>query len=164
MNLINKIPFIKVYLFSVFYLAILGFVKYGLKGVAIAIVAAIPISALTMVIADRCGQLSSRLFLGSKSERPIEEIISADLSRAKVQKMNKNYEEALLIIETVLAQVPENGEALFLKAQILLDGYNDIDGAKTYFTKVLEHEPEDSSLYRWAKNSKIEIETNQSKE
>jgi tetratricopeptide (TPR) repeat protein len=77
--------------------------------------------------------------------------------------MNGNYETALSIIDNVLDQVPDFNEALFVKAQILLDGFSDVNRAKKYFARILEHEPEHSHLYRWAKYSKIQIEKNQSK-
>ncbi len=83
----------------------LGIVIYGMKGLAIALAVAIPISGLTMVISDKCGDLSGRLFLGPKSNRSVRERLSGNLSRARVQKMNGNYEEALSIIDNVLDQV-----------------------------------------------------------
>jgi tetratricopeptide (TPR) repeat protein len=159
----GRIGFIRAYLISVSYLGILGIVIYGIKGLAIAVAVAIPISGLTMMISDRCGELSGRLFLGPKSNRGVRERSSGDLSGARVQKMNGNYETALSIIDNVLDQVPDFNEALFVKAQILLDGFSDVNRAKKYFARILEHEPEHSHLYRWAKYSKIQIEKNQSK-
>ena len=58
----NKIGFIRTYLISVSYLGILGIVMFGLKGLGIAFVVAIPISGLTMVISNKCGDVSGRLF------------------------------------------------------------------------------------------------------
>jgi len=159
----NKINFIRAYLISISYLGFLGIVMNGMKGLAIAFAIAIPISGLTMVISDKCGDLSGRLFLGPKSNRSVRERLSGDLSRARVQKMNGNYEDALSTINIVLDQAPDFKEALFIKAQILLDGYSDIDRAKKYFTRILEHEHRHSSLCRWAKYSIIQIEKNQSK-
>ena len=78
--------------------------------------------------------------------------------------MKGNYKEALSIVDNVLNQAPDFNHAIFLKAQILLDGNCDINRAKKYFTRILEHEPENSPLYRWAKYSKIQIEKNQSKQ
>ena len=148
----NKICFIKAYLISISYLGILGFVLNGVSGVAIAFAAAIPISGLTVIISDKCGNLSGRMFLGPKSNRSIQERLSGDLSRARVQKMNGNYEEALSIIDNILDQVPNFNEALFIKAQILFDGFKDSKGAKECLSKILETESECSNLYRWAKN------------
>ncbi|MDP2862183.1 MAG: hypothetical protein Q8N95_05260 [Desulfobacterales bacterium] len=63
----NKAGFIRAYLISVSYLVILGFVMYCINGIAIAFAVTIPISGLTMIISDKCGELSGRLFLGPKS-------------------------------------------------------------------------------------------------
>jgi hypothetical protein len=148
----NNIGFIRAYLISISYLGLLGIVMYGLKGIAIAFAVAIPISGLTMMISDKCGDISARLFLGPKSNRSIRERLSGDISRARVQKMNGNYEEALLIIDNVLVLAPDLNEALFIKAQILLDGFKDKMGAKKCISRILETESEYSSLYKWAKN------------
>ena len=98
----NKIGFIRTYLISVSCLGILGIVMFGLKGLGIAFVVAIPISGLTMVISNKCGDVSGRLFLGPKSNWSIQERLSGDLSRARVQKMNGNYDAAISIINNVL--------------------------------------------------------------
>jgi hypothetical protein len=66
--------------------------------------------------------------------------------------MNGNYEKAISIIDNVLDQVPDFNEALFIKAQILIDGFKDAKVAKECISKILETESECSSLYRWAKN------------
>ena len=117
-----------------------------------------------MAISDKCGDISGGLFLGQKSNWSVQERLSGDLSRARVQKMNGNYKAALSIIDNVLDQAPDFNEALFVKAQILLDGYSDANCAKKYFTRILEHKPEHSHLYRWAKYSKVQIEKGQSKQ
>jgi hypothetical protein len=120
--------------------------------VAIAFAAAIPVSGLTVVISDKCGNLSGRLFLGPRSNWSVREQLSGDLSQAKVQKMNGNYDEALSIIDNVLDQVPDFNEALFIKAQILIDGFKDANAAKECISKIFATESECSNLYRWAKN------------
>ena len=40
---------------------------------------------------------------------------------------------ALLSIENVFSQAPNYSEALFVKVQILLDGFSDINRAKNFF-------------------------------
>ena len=153
----NKISFIRAYLISISYLGLLGIVIYGINGLAIAFAVAIPISGLTMLISDKCGDISGRLFLGPKSNLSIRERLSGDLSRARVQKMNENYEEALRIIDNVLVEAPDFNEALFIKAQILLDGFKDIIGAKKCISMILDTESKSSSLYTWASNIDFEL-------
>ena len=148
--IMNKISFIRAYLVSISYLGLLGIVIYGLKGIAVAFAVAIPISGLTMIISDKCGDISGRLFLGPKSNSSVQEMLSGDLSRARAQKMNGNYEQALSIIDKVLDQAPDFNEAQFIKAQILLDGFNDTIGAKKCILMILDTESKSSSIYRWA--------------
>ena len=153
----NKINFIRAYLISISYLGFHGIVMNGMKGLAIAFAIAIPISGLTMVISDKCGDLSGRLFLGPKSNRSVRERLSGDLSRARVQKMNGNYEKTISMIDNVLDQVPDFNEALFIKAQILMDGFKDTKVAKECISKILETESECSSLYRWVSNVEFKL-------
>jgi len=137
---------------SISYLGLLGIVALGIKGLVIALAAAVPISGFTMIIADKCGDLSGRLFLGPRSNRNIRDRLSGDLSRAKVQKMNGNYDEALQIIDNALKQAPDYNEALFIKAQILSDGLQAISEARKCLETILMTEPKDSVLYRWSMN------------
>ena len=71
--------------------------------------------------------------------------------------MNGNYEETLRIIENVLAQAPDFNEALFIKAQILLDGFRDTIGAKKCISMILNTESNSSGLYRRARNIKFKL-------
>jgi len=71
--------------------------------------------------------------------------------------MNENYDEALSIIDNLLDQVPDFNEALFIKAQILLDGFKDTIGAKKCISMILDTEPKSSSLYRWASNIEFKL-------
>jgi hypothetical protein len=106
---------------------------------------------------SKCGDISGRLFLGTRSNLNIRERLSGDNSRARVQKMNGNYEETLRIIENVLAQAPDFNEALFIKAQILLDGFRDTIGAKKCISMILNTESNSSGLYRRARNIKFKL-------
>ena len=153
----DKISFIRAYLVSISYLGLLGIVIYGLKGIAVAFAVAIPISGLTMIISDKCGDISGRLFLGPKSNSSVQEMLSGDLSRARAQKMNGNYEQALSIIDKVLDQAPDFNEARYIKVQILLDGFKDAKGAKACISRIFETESECSSLHRWARNIKFKL-------
>ena len=80
----DKISFIRAYLISISYIGLLGIVVYGTKGLALALAVAIPISGLTMVISDKFGDISGRLFLGPKSSWNIRERLSGDLGQARV--------------------------------------------------------------------------------
>lgn len=60
------------------------------------------------MISDKCGDISGILLLGPRSNWNIRDRLSGDLSRARVQKMNGNYDEALSIINNVLDQAPDS--------------------------------------------------------
>ena len=51
---------------------------------------------------------------------------------------------------TLASRDPDFPDALFVKAQILSDGFEDSAAARQYFTKVMEVVPnEDETLHRW---------------
>jgi hypothetical protein len=63
--------------------------------------------------------------------------------------MSKNYGKALQIIEAVLAEQPDLNEALFLKAQVVLEGYDRRLEAKNYLVKIFKSEPKHTQLYQY---------------
>lgn len=67
--------------------------------------------------------------------------------------MSGRYDEALLAVGDALAKDPEFPEALFLKAQILLQGFEAISEANQCLIKVMKTEKDpDATLHRWARN------------
>ena len=103
-------------------------------------------------IAGKTGGTASKLWGGKTPIWDFSERYAADFSRARYQKMNKHYDEALRIIDHVLEEQPDYNEALFLKAQILSEGYNDTAQAKKYLFKILKTETKDSQVHKWTES------------
>lgn len=127
-----------------------GFIFFGIIGLLCAGVICLVAAIISVSLSDRLGRTAGKLFGGREPILNIQERYSADLSRARVQKMNKNYEESLQIIENVLANESSFNEALFLKAQILTEGFYDIDDAKNCLIKIFQTEPKDTQLFQWS--------------
>ena len=65
--------------------------------------------------------------------------------------MCNRFDDALLKIEAVLAKDPDFPEALFLKAQILWEGFEDRQAAKECLLKIIKVEPDKKAVFRrWA--------------
>jgi hypothetical protein len=62
--------------------------------------------------------------------------------------MNRNFEDALIIVEDIIAKAPDLGDAMLLKAQILLEMEGQSDAAKRCLLSLVETEDKDSELYK----------------
>ena len=72
--------------------------------------------------------------------------------------MKQDYEGALVKLEDILARDPDFPEALFLKAQILWEGFQDRTAAKACLMRVIKIESDKKAmLHRWALNLHREI-------
>jgi tetratricopeptide (TPR) repeat protein len=79
--------------------------------------------------------------------------MAGDLNVVRYHKLLNQFEDALLKIEAVLAKDPDFPEALFLKAQILWEGFEDRQAAKECLVKIIKTEPDKKAVFRrWALN------------
>ncbi len=138
-----------------------GLLIDGLKGLLIAAMVSVLASICGEVLSDRLGGISVNTLygFGRRSATPREQL-AGDLAQARYQKMNQNYDGAMAKLEKILAQDPNNPEAMFVKAQVLWEGYEDRISAKEYLMRVLKVEPDRNAVYhRWALNLYREINT-----
>ena len=78
--------------------------------------------------------------------------LAADVSQARFHKMNGDFENALIKLDTVVARDPDDPEALFLRAQILWEGYGDRQGAKQSLIRLFAAQPDrNACTRRWGK-------------
>jgi tetratricopeptide (TPR) repeat protein len=79
--------------------------------------------------------------------------MAGDLNVVRYHKLRNQFEDALLKIEAILAKDPDFPEALFLKAQILWEGFEDCQAAKECLLKIIKVEPDKKAVFhRWALN------------
>ena len=134
----------------------LGYMSYGLLGALIGLLVAITVSAAvgsaTTVFTGILGDGAVNVFYGlGRKTTDLREQLSGDLNVARHHKLCNRFDEALIKIENVLAKDPDYPEALFLKAQILWEGFEDRREAKSCLLKVIKLEPDkEAPFHPWA--------------
>ena len=131
-------------------MALLGWVYFGKKGILFAAVVCLFVAFGAVALSGRIGRAAGGLYTGRRPKWDVREQYAADLSRARVQKMAKNFADALAIVESVLAERPDLNEALFIKAQVLLEGFDRRLEARQCLVKIFQSEPRNSQVYRWS--------------
>ena len=141
------------------FLAILGLVLKGGLGILMAIPVSAAVSMFSVMISGLIGGGSVSLLYGTgRRNIDIRDQLSGTMSQARFHKMRNDFGEALNFVEEVLDKDPDYPEALFLKAQILWEGFKDSNGAKKCLSQVINIVPnKGESLHRWASQLLLEI-------
>lgn len=100
--------------------------------------------------ADRVGEGSSNLLygLGRETFQPHERL-AGELDKIRYSKRQKDFDRALYLVNQVIDKAPDLPEALFLKAQILWEGFEN-QAAEGYLKKILRLVKVGEPLHRWA--------------
>jgi tetratricopeptide (TPR) repeat protein len=134
----------------------LGYMSWGPLGAFIGLLIGIAISATvgstTTFFVGILGGGAVNVFYGiGRKTIGLREQLAGDLNIAKHHKSCDRFDEALIKIEDVLARDPDYPEALFLKARILREGFEDREAAKRCLLKIIKVEPDkDAPFHRWA--------------
>jgi tetratricopeptide (TPR) repeat protein len=136
-----------------------GGILGALLGVFAAVLLSMIVGTISMLITGTVGGITSGLLYGrGKSTFSLRERLEGDLQQVRHHKMNKNFDKALELIDGVLEQDPNFPDALFLKAQILWEGFKDSNGAKECLSRVINIVPnKGESIHRWASQLLLEI-------
>jgi hypothetical protein len=148
--------------------ALLGWAIGGKSGMLMALPGSI---LAAFIVAGLSGGLSSTsvniLYGTGRLDRTMRDQFIGTLSQARFHKMSQRHDLALGCVNTVLAAAPNYIEALFLKAQILWEGYRDSIGAKHCLLRIIKVEPDkEAPFHRWSLELYKEIagwERNQNK-
>lgn len=144
------------------YLAVMGlmwgYLAWGSSGAVAGLAVAFLVSAVIGPAASSFtgtlgGSAVNRLFGLGRRTIGTRERMAGDLNVVRYHKLGNQFEDALLKIEEVLAKDPDFAEALFLKAQILWEGFEDRQAAKECLLKIITVEPDKKAVFhRWAVN------------
>jgi len=144
------------------YLAVMGliwgYLAGGSSGAAAGLVVAFAVSAAigtaTSIFTGVLGGGAVNVFYGlGRRTIGIRERMAGDLNVVRYHKLCNRFDDALLKIEDILAKDPVFPEALFLKAQILWEGFEDRQAAKECLLKIIKVEPnKEATFHRWALN------------
>ena len=136
----------------------LGYVTYGTSGALVGLLASVAVSVVigsaTSAFTGKVGGGAVDAFYGlGRRTCGLREQLAGDLNVVRHHKLLKRFDEALIKIEGVLARDPDFPEALFLKARILWEGFEDREAAKTCLLKIIKIEPDKEAVFhRWALN------------
>jgi hypothetical protein len=139
------------------YLAVMGlmwgYLAGGSSGAAVGLVAAILVCA---VIGSATsipngvpgkGAVNTGYGPGRETTGPNERLAGI-LNGARYHKLCNRFDRALLALDAVLAEDPDFPEALYLKAQILWEGFDDHEGAKNSLLRIMQVGPDEKAVFR----------------
>jgi tetratricopeptide (TPR) repeat protein len=123
-------------------------------GLMIAAVVSAMIGSAASIITGKISGGAINAFYGlGRRTFSLREQLAGDLNVVRHHKLFNRFDEALIKIEDVLAKDPDFPEALFLKAQILWQGFEDLKAARQCLLRIIKVEPDKKALFhRWAMN------------
>jgi len=131
---------------------------FTLKHVFILSLCAIPLSILYAYSVEKFSTGLGGILTGWTTQKiPPREQLSADLAKARHAKGNGHFQEALSIINQVLEKDPDFPDALYLKAHIMWEGFNNSKGALKCLIRIMELVRDDEPIYRWASSYYHEV-------
>ena len=155
---VNRSLFIKVWARTSAPLCVFGFVfgklQYGnggaVIGIILGVVRGILPTLLFMYISEKLGNFAAIIYRGSNANTSIKEQLEGDLNQVRYHKMNKQFDQALIKVDAVLTKIPDDADALYLKASILWEGFNEPVEAKRHLHKILKMTSKTDQQHSWA--------------
>ena len=135
-----------------------GYLAGGSSGALVGLAAAVLVSAMigsatSMVSAPQGDGAVNTPYRHACKTRGHQNRLAGDLNVVRYHKLCNRFEQALLALEKVLAKEPDFPEALFLKAQILWEGFEDREGAQKSLIRIMNVAPDQKAVFRrWALN------------
>lgn len=116
----------------------------------ICLAASLVLTAMTRFVLNKFGGAGGLLFGGRKANWSTREQLSAKLSQARHFKGKLDFDKAILAINDALKHDPDWPEALFIKAQIVWEGFQNAHAAKQYLKKVIQATAEEDEINQQA--------------
>ena len=111
------------------------------------------LSPLAAGLSSRIGERSVDLLYGLGQRRLLlKQRLAGELDKIRYSKGQKDFDKALSQVNDVLAREPEFPEALFLKAQILCEGFGNVAAAERHLEKVMQLVSEKEPLHQWVQS------------
>jgi tetratricopeptide (TPR) repeat protein len=138
-----------------------GYTQYGLSGAILGILLAVAggllLSFAVIYLLDAVGGASGILFGRKRAVWTTREQVQGLLSQARFNKDNQEFNVALEYINQVLRRDPHYPDALFLKAQILWQGFEDADSARLFLEKIMSITESGSIIHNHASSLYSEL-------
>jgi tetratricopeptide (TPR) repeat protein len=103
-----------------------------------------------MVIIKKGGSIAGSIYGGRKACWNVKEKLAGDLEKIQYSKRQGRFNEALALANDSLKHLPNNPEALFLKAQILHEGFGQGESARKCLEIIIKEVPTSETLHHWA--------------
>jgi hypothetical protein len=131
--------------------ALLGWAIGGLPGLLWALPGSMVAVFAVELFSGWLGDGSVNILYGmGRTDGTFRDQFIGTLNQARFHKMSKRHDLALECVDEVLAADPDFPEALFLKAQILWEGYQDAAAAKQCLFHLMKVEPDkEATFHRW---------------
>jgi hypothetical protein len=139
-------------------IALMSFFRYGWIAFFIAVLVSFILPLPAMYATGRIADAFVFLYNGGYKPITLNEQLAGDLDRIRHLKQEKKFQEALDVADAVLTRSLEHPEALFLKAQILFEGFTQYSAANACLKKIIAMETlPDESIRQWATTLREEI-------
>jgi hypothetical protein len=151
-DLVRKTSFLQNFVRALPALGLLGLILGGIPGLLIGIATSVGVALTADIFCGGIGNGSVNLLYGTgRRTSSLREQLAGDLNIVRFHKMNQRFDRALETVEEVLEKDPDFPEALFLKAQVLWDGFEDYAGSRQCLQRVMEVSPDENAVFhRWA--------------
>jgi hypothetical protein len=124
--------------------------------VFLAVFVVIPASVLVEKLGGSLGSFLS--FRWGRTTISPRQRLAGKLDKSRYLKTQGAFTRALEIVNDVLGEDPDFPDALFLKAQILREGFDNLGAAKGCLKKIMELTGPEETIHRWARNYYQEVE------
>ena len=142
--------FVRIWLFC-FVAFLIFYVGTGRIPLLVLVFAPPIMAVIILVIIIKIGGSASRSFYGGPKARwTAKEKLSGDLEKIRYSKRQGRFNEALALANDVLKHLPHDPDTLFLKAQILHEGFGYGESAKKCLEIIIKEVPASEILHRWA--------------
>ncbi len=112
---------------------------------------AMPPTILSLFLIEKLGSIIGNLLSGwtSGTHDPKGAVV-ADLEKVRAYRRKGEFEEALSTIDRVITTMPNLPDALYLKAQVLCEGFKKHSEAKKFLGKAMALTSNDETIHQWA--------------
>ena len=148
--LTNRAIFLQTYFKICCPLSIVFSLYFGIQGLLLTSVISFFAAVSVIIVADKVSDFTKILYGVTNANISIREQMEGTLKAVKVAKFNKDFPKALRIVNSILMKDPEFQNALFVKAQILHEGFNNTGGAKKYLKTIINSTEPSESINIWA--------------
>jgi len=140
---------------------IYGYALYGSWGIIVGILSSAVVSmAAALAVSwgiDTVGGAAGSLYGGRRGQWTRRELLEGEMRKVQHQYDHQQFDTALQGVEAILAEDPDFQDALFVKARIMLDGFEKIDAAVICIDRIMAAEPENETIRQKAAGLRKEL-------